>query len=79
MKNEQLEIDLADLICSDHAGHPGFREAWERVAKAARLGAAVEAASAAIVLGTPENDDHNCDYLGCSSFGPHVVYRKGNI
>lgn len=30
-----------------------------------------------IVLGEPETDDesHNCDEMGCGTFGPHVLYR----
>jgi hypothetical protein len=29
-----------------------------------------------IVTGEPFTADHNCDEMGCSSIGPHVVFRQ---
>lgn len=43
-------------------------EAWTNGKEIVVLGAPPEE-------GTPEADDHNCDAMGCSSFGPHVIHR----
>lgn len=43
-------------------------EAWTNGTEIVVLGAPPEE-------GTPEADEHNCDAMGCSAFGPHVIHR----
>lgn len=57
---------------------------WKRLMPAgATLVEAYETATEIIVMGDPPDEDddpvmsypHSCDWMGCGSVGPHVIYR----
>ena len=81
--SSELEKDLATMICGECLEvPPGFREAWERVAKVARLGAAVEANGVCVVMNrersaSPNEGDHiDSVYLKESTAATYCEQRQ---